>query len=98
MKSIISYFTYRPIVVNVLLFGFLFSSIIFWPKIGKEEMPEFAMPFLRVSLAYPGAAAEDVELFITKPIEEKLKGIAGLEEVQSKSSYGSSSFRVSFKP
>ncbi len=69
-------------------------SILAWWRIGKEEMPEFAMDWIRVVTHYPGAPAADVELFITKPIEEQLKSVSGLEEVQSTSSLGSSSFRI----
>ncbi|MCB0422171.1 MAG: efflux RND transporter permease subunit, partial [Bdellovibrionales bacterium] len=98
MKHLISYFAGRPVVANVVLFGIILSSVVFWKQIGKEEMPEFAMESVRVSVRYPGASAEDVELFITKPIEEKLKGITGLEEVTSSSSYGNGSLFVSFEP
>ena len=80
------------------MFGLIFAGILIWQKTGKEEMPEFAMNWVRISIPYPGASAEDVELFITKPIEEKLKGLTTLEEVNSTSLYGNSSFRVSFEP
>ena len=98
MKSLINYFTSRPLVANVIMFGLILSSILMWNKIGKEEMPEFAMNWVRVSISYPGAPAKDVELFITKPIEEKLKGLSSLEEVSSTSAFGTSSFRISFSP
>lgn len=97
MRSLINYFLKRPVLCNVLMFGMLLTAVVIWQKIGKEEMPEFAMNWVRVSIRYPGASARDVELFVTKPIEEKLKGVTGLEEVSSTSSYGSSSFRISFE-
>ena len=61
----------------------LVTALLTWRQIGKEEMPEFAMEWMRISLRYPGAPAEDVELFITKPIEEKLKGLTGLKKFQA---------------
>lgn len=96
MRSLISYFSGRPLVANFIMFGIMFVSIICWNKIGKEEMPEFTFNSIRVNVAYPGAAAADVEVFITRPIEEKLKGLNGLEEVVSTSSYGRASFSVNF--
>lgn len=97
MRSIVQYFANRPVITNVLMFGLIGVAILFWKQIGKEEMPEFAMEWVRVSVRYPGASAEDVELFVTKPIEEKLKGITGLDEISNTSSYGTSSFRISFE-
>lgn len=57
-------------------------------------MPEFASNWIRITTIYPGAPAEDVELFVTKPMEEELKGVVGLEEIISTSSVGISSFRI----
>ena len=97
MRKIIEYFINRPLVANVLMFGMILASFLIWNKIGKEEMPDFAMNWLRISLRYPGASAADVESFITKPIEEKLKSISSLDTVTSTSSFSSSSFRVGFE-
>lgn len=98
VNSLIAYFVKRPVISNVLMFGLIFSAVITWQKIGKEEMPEFSMNWIRVNLRYPGASARDVELFVIKPIEEKLKGVTGLEEVASTSSYGVGNLSITFEP
>ncbi len=50
MKSLIKYFLNRPVVANTLMFGVIIGAIGLWPKIGKEEMPEFAFNWLRVTI------------------------------------------------
>ncbi len=97
MRNLIEYFVKRPVVVNALMFGLLISAFVAWDKIGKEEMPDFTLKYLSVNVSYPGATAQDVELFITKPIEEKLKGISDIDEVNSTSSYGASSISIIFE-
>lgn len=94
MKTLITYFAKRHLLTNVLFFGLLLISLFVWKEIGKEEMPEFASNWVRVNTVYPGAPAEDVELFVTKPIEDELKGVVGIEEVVSTSASGVSSFRI----
>ncbi|EQC50449.1 efflux RND transporter permease subunit [Bacteriovorax sp. DB6_IX] len=94
MKKIIEYFCTRHLLSNVLFFGVILLALFSWKNIGKEEMPEFASNWVRVSTSYPGAPAEDVELFVTKPIEDELKGIVGIEDIVSTSSVGSSRFRI----
>ncbi|WP_417334942.1 efflux RND transporter permease subunit [Halobacteriovorax marinus] len=94
MKSIITYFTKNHLVSNILFVGVFLMAIFAWNQIGKEEMPEFESNWMRVSASYPGAAAEDVELFVTKPIEDELKEVTGIEEIYTTSSTGSSSFRI----
>ena len=98
VKALVEYFINRPVMVNALMLGLFFSSIIIWQTIGKEEMPEFALESLRVSIPYPGASAENVELFVIKPAEEKLKGTTGLKEVSTHSSYGRGTLRIIFEP
>lgn len=97
MEKIIQYFSLRPVIVNVILFGVIATAVILWPKVGKEEMPDLTFNWVRVTVLYPGASSSDVELFVTKPIEEKLKGLTALEEVQSTSAYSRSSFHITFE-
>ena len=94
MKNIIQYFTSRHLLTNVFFFGTILFAVFTWTKIGKEEMPEFSSNWIRVNTTYPGAPAEDVELFVTKPIEDELKGVAGIDEVVTTSSVSSSSIRI----
>lgn len=98
MKNIIRFFARRQLVGNVIVFGIMLAAVILWPKIGKEQMPDLTINWLRITIAYPGASAEDVELSITKPIEEKLKGVTGLDETTSISSSGQSIFSIIFEP
>lgn len=94
MKNLVSYFVERHLLTNVLFFGMILMAVFTWFQIGKEEMPEFESNWLRVSTVYPGAPAEDVELFVTKPMEDELKGVVGIEEIVATSSVGSSSLRI----
>ncbi|WP_372653138.1 efflux RND transporter permease subunit [Halobacteriovorax sp.] len=94
MKSIINYFTQNHLVSNILFIGTFLMALFAWNQIGKEEMPEFESNWIRINASYPGAAAEDVELFVTKPIEDELKEVSGIEEILTTSSTGSSSFSV----
>ncbi len=97
MKNLIEYFVKRPVVVNAIMFGLIIMAIFTWGRIGKEEMPDFTLNFVRINVIYPGATAQDVELFITKPIEEELKSISDIDEVVSTSAYGSSAISIIFE-
>ena len=96
MKYFVSYFLNRPLVVNAVMFGLIGTSVILWKKTPKEEMPSFTSSFFRIYLKYPGASAGDVEFFVTRPVEEALKGLTNLGEVTSTSSHGRSTVGISF--
>ena len=94
MKSIVTYFTKNHLISNVIFFGVFILAFASWQQIGKEELPEFESNWLRISASYSGASAEDVELFVTKPIEDEIKNVSGIKEVFTTSSVGKSSFRI----
>ncbi len=98
MKSLMQYFSNRPVVANTFMFGLMIVAFAFWSKIGKEELPEHQLNYLQASLSYPGASAEDVEVFVTKPIEEELKGITSLKSIETNWSFGSATVKVEFEP
>ena len=73
----------------VLIFGW-----VCYTSMGKEEMPDFVNNRLGISVNYPGATASEVEYFVIRPIEEVLKGIEGIEEIQSNASSGSANINI----
>ena len=62
----------------------------------RESTPEVEIPVAVVVTAYPGASARDVEELITKPVEERLINLEGLDNLTSSSSLGVSSVVVEF--
>ncbi len=94
MNFLISFFAGRHLLANMIFIGVILLGAFIWQTIGKEELPEFESSRVRVSASYPGAPAEDVELFVTKPIEDELKGVVGIEDVISSSSLGSCTLNI----
>ena len=90
----IQFFTTRHLLTNLITVLVFIAGIFFWYNTPREELPDADFNFARVRVAYPGSTAEDVEHFITRPIEEKLKGVDGLYRVTSTSSAGSCSIRI----
>ena len=54
-------------------------------QIRREAFPEVSYDIVLVSTTYPGAAPEEVEKLVTVPIEKEIKGVDGIEEMQSNS-------------
>ncbi|WP_283138035.1 efflux RND transporter permease subunit [Rhizohabitans arisaemae] len=77
--------------IAIMIFGGLIT-----PSLRQELIPSLELPVAAVATAYPGASPEVVEREVTEPIENAVKGIAGLESVTSTSSSGFSTVQVSF--
>lgn len=62
-----------------------------------ELFPSINTPIVTVVTIYPGAAPDDVERFVTKPIEDGISGLSNIDFIQSTSSEGQSVVVVQFK-
>ena len=67
------------------------------PNAKVDVFPEFAPPQVEIQTIALGNSSDEVEEFITVPIEEQLQGIDGLDEMRSKSVSQLSSIRLIFE-
>ncbi|MDH5414435.1 MAG: efflux RND transporter permease subunit, partial [Flavobacteriaceae bacterium] len=63
-------------------------------KLNAESFPAVNLAVAQVITTYDGATAEDIETKITKPIEDKIRGVSGLKSVKSISKTGYSKIIV----
>lgn len=88
----------RSTTVIVLLFLITGLGLYSYHTLPRETMPEIEIPFVSVTVAYPGVAPEDMESLVTIPIERKLLGAPGVKQISSTSSEGASTITVEFEP
>ena len=69
----------------LLLFGGIWAAV----SAQKEVFPQFELDIVSVSVGYPGAAPEEVEQGILRPVEESIRGIEGIREITSEAREGS---------
>jgi multidrug efflux pump subunit AcrB len=69
----------------VLLLGGLFLAL----QIKQEVFPDFEFDVVRVSVSYSGSSPEEVERGIILSIEEAVRGLEGVKEIESRASEGS---------
>jgi multidrug efflux pump len=87
----------RPVltfVMNIILI--LFGAIGF-SYLGVRDYPAIDPPNVSVNTNYSGANADIIESQITEPLEKSINGIAGIKNITSTSSVGSSNINVEFE-
>lgn len=87
----------RPVmtfVMNIILV--LFGAIGF-TYLGVRDYPAIDPPNINVSTSYSGANADIIESQITEPLEKSINGIAGIKNITSSSSVGSSNINIEFE-
>jgi HAE1 family hydrophobic/amphiphilic exporter-1 len=61
-----------------------------------DLMPDMTWPVVSVTTLYPGAGPEEIETLVTRPMEQAIGSVAGVEKLSSASLEGSSNVRVQF--
>ncbi len=77
-------FSVRRPVTTVMIYLFVaLIGVIAWTRLPQELYPEVTYPQLTVVTRYKDAAPEEIELLVTKPIEEVTGTVSGLRQVRS---------------
>jgi len=86
----------RPVFATVLSLVILLIGLISYTRLSVREYPRIDDPIVSVSVTYRGASAEVVESQVTKPLEDSLSGIEGVEVMTSQSRSETSRINVRF--
>lgn len=73
----------RPVFTAMLSFAILVMGFLSLGKLGTDLYPPVDFPIMTVQVVYPGASPEDIERDVTKPIEDAVAGISGMDKLQS---------------
>ncbi len=87
----------RPVFAFVMNIILVLFGIIGYSFLGVRDYPVIDPPNVNVRTQYAGANADIIESQITEPLEKTINGIAGIKNITSNSSVGSSNISVEFE-
>ncbi|MFM2346853.1 MAG: hypothetical protein RL654_1606 [Pseudomonadota bacterium] len=91
------FFIDRPIFAWVLAIIVMLAGALAITTLPLEQYPNIAPPRISVSTTYPGASAKTLEDSVTQVIEQRMKGLDGLQAMSSTSaSSGQASVSLTF--
>lgn len=89
MRNLIAYFIKYPIAGNTLMFLIFIFGWFALKSWKKNYFPVSESKIIKVETVYPGSSPEEIEKGIVLKIEDNLRGITGIEEINSVSSENS---------
>src|SRR5919109_575265 len=87
---------HRPVTMFMISFVVVLLGAISLNRLPVDLMPETEFPSITVRVTYAGVGPLEMEELVSRPIEQAVSAIAGLEQVNSNSSEGSSMVRLQF--
>lgn len=87
----------KPVTTVILFLSLLMLGAISSRLLPLEKFPGIEIPELFINIPYPNSTPAEVERQITKPVEEVLATISGIQEAQSWSNESGANIGLSFK-
>lgn len=87
---------HHPIFTVMVFLIVIILGFVSFTRLPIDLMPDITFPTLSLSTSYGNASPEEIEELITRPVEEAMAAVPGVEEISSTSSEGRSMVRVSF--
>jgi len=86
----------RPILTAIIFMIIITLGLVSFSRLSIDLMPEVTYPVISVITEYTNVGPQEMEESISRPIEEALAAVQGVEEITSSSTEGRSQVRVSF--
>jgi HAE1 family hydrophobic/amphiphilic exporter-1 len=87
----------RPIFTWVLVGIPVVLGLVAYSGLGVDLFPKVDFPIVSVTASLPGASAEEMETTVTKPLEEAVNQISGVDELRSTTREGVTTLVVQFR-
>ena len=87
----------RPVTTAMFFISMLLLGLMASKLLPLEKFPGIEVPEVEINVPYPNSTPAEVERLITRPIEEALATISGIEEMESRSTESGAYINIEFK-
>jgi hydrophobic/amphiphilic exporter-1 (mainly G- bacteria), HAE1 family len=87
----------RPVFATMFIGVLVVLGIFSYERLGVDLFPKIDVPTVMVTTFLPGAAPEETEARVTKPLEEAINTVSGIDEMRSNTLEGVSRIMIQFK-
>ncbi|MBN2289971.1 MAG: efflux RND transporter permease subunit [Candidatus Glassbacteria bacterium] len=87
----------RPVTTIMGVLSIVVLGLLSVKRLPLVFFPDISSPYLRIHIPYQSSSPEEVEMLITRPVEEIMGTLPGLKAINSNSSSGYSSISLEFE-
>ena len=84
----------NPVLVNMITIAVFVLGVIFTANLNREVFPPIAYGYIIIITPYPGASPEEIEKTVTKPIEDEIADVDGIDILNSRTREGVSTIII----
>ena len=94
--SIARFAVSRRVTVAMIATAIIVLGLFAFPRLPVSLLPNFTPPVVFVSVSYKNVAPQQMETLITRPVENAVSRVAGIQQINSTSSEGTSTVIATF--
>lgn len=87
----------RPLLITVIFTTLILFGYLSYKTLNYNLLPKFETNSISVSTTYTGASPEEIQTSVTKPIEDAVAAIEGVDQITSSSQEGMSNVTVTLE-
>lgn len=87
----------RPLLITVIFTALILFGFLSYKQLNYNLLPKFEANVIMVQTTYRGASPEEVQNTLTKPIEDAVNAIEGVDQIASTSQEGVSAITITLK-
>ena len=93
----IAFMARNSVAANVLMMFLVLAGLVAARNLVQEVLPELSLNQVQVLVLYPGATPGEIEESVVRKIEERIRGVEGLDRTEATASEGFGSVIARFK-
>src|SRR5512140_2751801 len=94
--NIAEIFIKRPVMTTLVMFAILMFGIVGYRLLPVSDLPNVDFPTITVNASLPGASPDTMASSVALPLEKQFSTIAGIDQMTSSSSLGSTNITLQF--
>src|SRR3954462_13739897 len=87
----------RPVFTSMMALCLIVLGVMGLNRLGTDLFPDVTFPVVMVTTVYKGAGPGEIETQVSKPLEDSIAGISGIDKMHSWSRENASVIAVQFK-
>ena len=87
----------RPLLITVIFTALILFGFLSYKQLNYNLLPKFEANVIMVQTTYRGASPEEIQNTLTKPIEDAVSAIEGVDQIASTSMEGVSAITITLK-
>jgi hydrophobic/amphiphilic exporter-1 (mainly G- bacteria), HAE1 family len=87
----------RPVAITMGFLALAVFGVVSFSRLQLDLLPDVSFPTLTIRAEYPGVSPQEIETLLSRPIEEAVSIVQGIQQVTSRSRAGRSEVTIAFR-